>query len=61
MVYCFKESCDGVTKVMETRGSVRRRKCLTCGYRFLTEEVEKKLKRGQRSPFTLKANEYKNA
>lgn len=37
--------CGGDTKILETRSNEdsikRRRKCLDCGYRFLTLEVDK--------------------
>lgn len=57
MMYCAKDSCDGKTTVVETRGSIRRRRCLTCRQTFLTEEVEYKLPKNQKSPFALKTIE----
>lgn len=54
--YCSTGNCDGQTKVMQTHGTYRRRKCLTCGTLFLTEEIEYAIPPGQKNPFTL-ANE----
>jgi NAD-dependent SIR2 family protein deacetylase len=31
--------CGGLTHVLETRGTIRRRECLVCKARFKTEEV----------------------
>lgn len=36
--YCDTDGCDGDTKVMQTAGLHRRRKCLSCGHTFITEE-----------------------
>lgn len=58
MMYCMFDGCDGETKVMETRGSIRRRKCLTCRRTFYTEEVSFRPKRGEKSPFTIKHYDY---
>lgn len=32
--------CDAKTKVTSTRGEIRERKCLSCGHKFRTEEIE---------------------
>lgn len=32
--------CDGLTGVVETRAELRSRRCKSCGYKFVTEEVE---------------------
>jgi transcriptional regulator NrdR family protein len=58
MIFCAKEGCDGKTTVVETRGTFRRRRCLACGGRFYTEEVEYELPPGEKSPFTIKWQEY---
>lgn len=57
--YCLGDTCDGETKVMQTSGVHRRRKCLSCGKLFLTEEIEYELPVGTRSPFTFAQEERK--
>lgn len=59
-MYCIHEPCHGETNVIETRGSIRRRRCLTCRKTFLTEEVEYKSPARTKSPFTIKRDEYRN-
>lgn len=37
-IYCVADACDGETRVVQTNGMYRRRKCLTCHKTFITEE-----------------------
>lgn len=58
--YCIDDICDGPTKVMQTSGTYRRRKCLSCGKLFLTEEIEYEIPSGQRNPFTEANGDRRN-
>jgi len=51
---CIK--CGGLTHVLETRGTIRRRECLECKTRFKTEEVlAEETERKERAPRKVKA------
>jgi hypothetical protein len=51
--YCVSETCDGLTGVQQTAGNMRRRKCRVCKKKFVTEEIEVKLKPGEKNPFWI--------
>lgn len=55
--YCAEDNCNGETRVMQTKGAYRRRKCRVCGKLSLTEEIPYKVPSGQTNPLSLNGGE----
>lgn len=53
----FCDKCGRKTKVMQTAGVYRRRKCLTCNTITVTMEYEVRLLKGEPSPFAQKLDD----
>lgn len=54
--FCDASGCDGETRVVQTAGIHRRRKCLVCDHVFITEEGPYE---GETNPFTEQNRERK--